>query len=66
MDPHNLAVCFGPTLVTVPPDQDPVSSQARVNEAIKTVIVHHDKIFPGSEELPGPVYEKCMTQEEDY
>ncbi|XP_060679293.1 SLIT-ROBO Rho GTPase-activating protein 1-like, partial [Hemiscyllium ocellatum] len=66
MDAHNLAVCFGPTLVTVPADQDPVSSQGRVNEVVKTIIVHHDRVFPGSELLPGPIYEKCMTQEEDY
>uniref|UniRef100_UPI00398F2845 SLIT-ROBO Rho GTPase-activating protein 3-like n=1 Tax=Pristiophorus japonicus TaxID=55135 RepID=UPI00398F2845 len=63
MDHYNLAVCFGPTLMTVPDDQDPVSCQAQVNEAIKTVILHHDKIFPGPELLQGPVYEKCMTEE---
>ncbi|XP_041037403.1 SLIT-ROBO Rho GTPase-activating protein 3-like isoform X2 [Carcharodon carcharias] len=66
MDPHNLAVCFGPTLITVPQDQDPVSCQAQVNEAIKTIILYHDKIFPRQEELQGPVYEKCMTEEGDY
>ncbi|XP_078393621.1 SLIT-ROBO Rho GTPase-activating protein 3-like, partial [Cetorhinus maximus] len=66
MDPHNLAVCFGPTLITVPQDQDPVSCQAQVNEAIKSIILYHDKIFPRQEDLQGPVYEKCMTEEGDY
>ncbi|XP_067881751.1 SLIT-ROBO Rho GTPase-activating protein 3-like isoform X2 [Heterodontus francisci] len=66
MDPHNLAVCFGPTLVTVPEDQDPVACQAQVNEVIKTIIIHHDKVFPRQQELQGPVYEKCMTEEGDY
>ncbi|XP_051864946.1 SLIT-ROBO Rho GTPase-activating protein 3-like [Pristis pectinata] len=66
MDPYNLAVCFGPTLVTVPEDQDPVSCQAQVNEAVKTIIVHHDLIFPRHDQLRGPAYEKCMTEEGDY
>ncbi|MGH0146303.1 UNVERIFIED_CONTAM: hypothetical protein FKN15_007476 [Acipenser sinensis] len=66
MDPHNLAVCFGPTLVAVPADQDAVSVQAHVNEAVKTIIVYQEKIFPGARELEGPIYEKCMTGEEEY
>ncbi|XP_051789598.1 SLIT-ROBO Rho GTPase-activating protein 3 isoform X2 [Erpetoichthys calabaricus] len=66
MDPYNLAVCFGPTLVSVPVEQDPVSVQAHVNEVVKTIIIYHEKIFPGAKELAGPVYEKCMTGEEDY
>ncbi|XP_069501512.1 rho GTPase-activating protein 4 isoform X4 [Ambystoma mexicanum] len=67
MDPHNLAVCFGPTLISIPGDQDPVSVQAHVNEVVKTIIVHQEKIFPSEKELTGPVYEKCMTVvEEDY
>ncbi|XP_058873083.1 SLIT-ROBO Rho GTPase-activating protein 3-like isoform X2 [Acipenser ruthenus] len=66
MDPHNLAVCFGPTLVAVPADQDAVSVQGHVNEAVKTIIVYQEKIFPGARELEGPIYEKCMTGEEEY
>ncbi|XP_072351072.1 SLIT-ROBO Rho GTPase-activating protein 3-like [Scyliorhinus torazame] len=66
MDPHNLAVCFGPTLMTVPDDQDPVACQAQVNEAIKTIIISQDTIFPPQRELQGPVYETCMTEEGDY
>uniref|UniRef100_A0A8C5QSQ7 Rho GTPase activating protein 4 n=1 Tax=Leptobrachium leishanense TaxID=445787 RepID=A0A8C5QSQ7_9ANUR len=65
MDPYNLAVCFGPTLVSIPEGQDPVSVQARVNEVVKTIIIYQERIFPGPTELEGPVYEKCMTVEED-
>ncbi|XP_069065539.1 rho GTPase-activating protein 4 isoform X4 [Pleurodeles waltl] len=65
MDPHNLAVCFGPTLISIPDDQDPVSVQAHVNEVVKTIIVHQEKIFPNEKELAGPLYEKCMTLVED-
>ncbi|KAG8554365.1 hypothetical protein GDO81_003773 [Engystomops pustulosus] len=65
MDPYNLAVCFGPTLVSIPEGQDPVSVQAHVNEVVKTIIIFQERIFPGPAELEGPVYEKCMTVEED-
>ncbi|XP_072287364.1 rho GTPase-activating protein 4-like isoform X3 [Pyxicephalus adspersus] len=65
MDPYNLAVCFGPTLVSIPEGQDPVSVQAHVNEVVKTIIIYQERIFPGLAELEGPVYEKCMTVEED-
>ncbi|KAM6981058.1 SLIT-ROBO Rho GTPase-activating protein 3-like isoform 2-T2 [Aplochiton taeniatus] len=66
MDPYNLAICFGPTLMPIPDDQDPVACQAHVNEVIKTVIVHQEVIFPSHRELDGPVYEKCMTGGEEY
>uniref|UniRef100_A0A3Q4BJT2 SLIT-ROBO Rho GTPase-activating protein 1 n=1 Tax=Mola mola TaxID=94237 RepID=A0A3Q4BJT2_MOLML len=66
MDPYNLAICFGPTLMPIPDDQDPVSCQAHVNEVIKTIIIHHEAIFPTQRELEGPVYEKCMTGGEEY
>ncbi|XP_008284181.1 SLIT-ROBO Rho GTPase-activating protein 3-like isoform X3 [Stegastes partitus] len=66
MDPYNLAICFGPTLMPIPDDQDPVACQAHVNEVIKTVIIHHEAIFPTQRELEGPVYEKCMAGGEDY
>uniref|UniRef100_A0A672IJ51 SLIT-ROBO Rho GTPase activating protein 2 n=1 Tax=Salarias fasciatus TaxID=181472 RepID=A0A672IJ51_SALFA len=56
MDPYNLAICFGPTLMSVPEGHDQVSCQAHVNELIKTIIIHHDAIFPGPQDLPGPVY----------
>uniref|UniRef100_A0A8C6PE61 SLIT-ROBO Rho GTPase activating protein 2 n=1 Tax=Nothobranchius furzeri TaxID=105023 RepID=A0A8C6PE61_NOTFU len=56
MDPYNLAICFGPTLMSVPEGHDQVSCQAHVNELIKTIIIHYDTIFPGPQELQGPVY----------
>uniref|UniRef100_A0A8C9SW05 SLIT-ROBO Rho GTPase-activating protein 1 n=1 Tax=Scleropages formosus TaxID=113540 RepID=A0A8C9SW05_SCLFO len=66
MDPYNLAICFGPTLMPIPEGQDPVACQAHVNEVIKTIIIHHEVIFPSHRELEGPVYEKCMTGGEQY
>uniref|UniRef100_F6QGZ1 SLIT-ROBO Rho GTPase activating protein 3 n=1 Tax=Monodelphis domestica TaxID=13616 RepID=F6QGZ1_MONDO len=66
MDPYNLAICFGPTLMHIPDGQDPVSCQAHVNEVIKTIIVNHEAIFPSHRELEGPVYEKCMAGGEEY
>lgn len=61
MDAGNLAIVFGPTLLPTPESLDQVACQAHVNEVIKTVILNHDNIFPDTKELPGPVYEKCMT-----
>nr|XP_057943556.1 SLIT-ROBO Rho GTPase-activating protein 1 isoform X2 [Doryrhamphus excisus] len=61
MDPYNLAICFGPTLMPTPESQDQVSCQAHVNEIIKTIIIHQETIFPDAKELDGPVYEKCMA-----
>ncbi|CAB1322964.1 unnamed protein product [Coregonus sp. 'balchen'] len=43
---------------------DQVSCQAHVNEIIKTIIIHHETIFPDTKELDGPVYEKCMAGED--
>uniref|UniRef100_A0A8B9TP79 SLIT-ROBO Rho GTPase activating protein 3 n=1 Tax=Anas platyrhynchos TaxID=8839 RepID=A0A8B9TP79_ANAPL len=54
MDPYNLAICFGPTLMHIPDGQDPVSCQAHVNEVIKTIIINHEGIFPSHRELEGP------------
>uniref|UniRef100_A0A8D3DRJ7 SLIT-ROBO Rho GTPase-activating protein 1 n=1 Tax=Scophthalmus maximus TaxID=52904 RepID=A0A8D3DRJ7_SCOMX len=61
MDAYNLAICFGPTLMPTPDTQDQVSCQAHVNEIIKTIIIHHETIFPDAKELDGPLYEKCMA-----
>ncbi|CAK9290489.1 unnamed protein product [Gordionus sp. m RMFG-2023] len=46
MDPYNLAVCFGPTLLPVPADRDQVQCQAGVNELIRVIIMCQQKIFP--------------------
>uniref|UniRef100_A0A3Q2XZL4 SLIT-ROBO Rho GTPase-activating protein 1 n=1 Tax=Hippocampus comes TaxID=109280 RepID=A0A3Q2XZL4_HIPCM len=61
MDPYNLAICFGPTLMPTPESQDQVSCQTHVNEIIKTIIIHNETIFPDAKELEGPIYEKCMA-----
>lgn len=64
MDPYNLAICFGPTLMSVPEGHDQVSCQAHVNELIKTIIIHHDTIFPGQQDLQGPIYTVPGTGED--
>ncbi|XP_061662952.1 SLIT-ROBO Rho GTPase-activating protein 1-like isoform X2 [Syngnathoides biaculeatus] len=64
MDAGNLAIVFGPTLLPTPESLDQVACQAHVNEVVKTVILHHDNIFPDAKELPGPLYETCMTGEQ--
>uniref|UniRef100_A0A673L0S7 SLIT-ROBO Rho GTPase-activating protein 2-like n=1 Tax=Sinocyclocheilus rhinocerous TaxID=307959 RepID=A0A673L0S7_9TELE len=64
MDPYNLAICFGPTLMSVPEGHDQVSCQAHVNELIKTIIIHHETIFPGPRELEGPIYDRGGAAEE--
>ncbi|XP_057574226.1 rho GTPase-activating protein 4 [Hippopotamus amphibius kiboko] len=61
MDPYNLAVCFGPTLLPVPAGQDPVALQGRVNQLVQTLIVQPARVFPSLALLPGPTYEKCMA-----
>ncbi|XP_071884608.1 SLIT-ROBO Rho GTPase-activating protein 2 isoform X6 [Anas platyrhynchos] len=64
MDPYNLAICFGPTLMSVPEGHDQVSCQAHVNELIKTIIIQHENIFPGPRELEGPVYSRSGNTED--
>jgi len=61
MDAHNLSVCFGPTLMPMPPDHDQVRNQNYVNELIRILIVYHEKIFPAD---TGIVYDKCMVEED--
>ncbi|KAG5898835.1 hypothetical protein JTB14_014266 [Gonioctena quinquepunctata] len=58
MDPYNLAICFGPTLVPVPEDKDQVQYQNQVNELIKNIIMFNDEIFPND---GGTVYEKYIS-----
>ncbi|XP_068185360.1 rho GTPase-activating protein 4-like isoform X2 [Antennarius striatus] len=64
MQPYNLAVCFGPSLIRGSKDDDnAVSLQAQINDLVKNFILYHESIFPSQNELRGPVYEKCMTLE---
>jgi len=62
MDPYNLAICFGPTLVPVPDDKDQVQFQNLINELIKNVIELHEELFPID---GGPTYEKYISCEPD-
>ncbi|KAK9497370.1 hypothetical protein O3M35_004702 [Rhynocoris fuscipes] len=63
MDPYNLAICFGPTLVPVPEDKDQVQYQNQVNELIKNIILFYDEIFPC--DIGGIIYDKYITKDED-
>lgn len=56
MDPYNLAICFGPTLMPPPPDLDQVEFQSNVNDVVKLCITHHRRIFDPT--VPGAYYEK--------
>ncbi|XP_012975836.1 SLIT-ROBO Rho GTPase-activating protein 2 isoform X2 [Mesocricetus auratus] len=64
MDPYNLAICFGPSLMSVPEGHDQVSCQAHVNELIKTIIIQHENIFPSPRELEGPIYSRGGSMED--
>ncbi|KAJ8399597.1 hypothetical protein AAFF_G00410080 [Aldrovandia affinis] len=66
MQPYNLAVCFGPSLLRGAESRDAVTLQPQINALVKTMILQHELIFPGPAELPGPIYEKCMTLEQEY
>ena len=62
MDPYNLAICFGPTLVPVPEDKDQVQYQNLVNELIKNIIINSEDIFSND---GGVVYERYISREPD-
>lgn len=65
MQPYNLAVCFGPSLVRGAQDDDVVTLQPQINALVKSIILQHESIFPTQSEVHGQVYEKCMTLELD-
>uniref|UniRef100_A0A8C1UNW2 Rho GTPase activating protein 4b n=1 Tax=Cyprinus carpio TaxID=7962 RepID=A0A8C1UNW2_CYPCA len=55
MQPYNLAVCFGPSLLRGSEmGGDEVTLAPQINDLVKTMIIHHESIFPGPSELPGP------------
>ncbi|XP_067937833.1 SLIT-ROBO Rho GTPase-activating protein 1-like isoform X2 [Watersipora subatra] len=58
MYPYNLAICFGPTLLTIPHEDNQVMHQNSVNDLVKLIIVHSPEIFPKEE--PGPHYERIL------
>lgn len=57
MDPYNLAICFGPTLLPIPESRDQVFFHNHVNDLIKNMIICHDEIFIKD---TGIVYEKYL------
>jgi hypothetical protein len=74
MDPYNLAICFGPTLMPIPHSMDQVSTiycditikhitqvyyHNYVAVLIKNIIVLHEHIFPRT--LPGVRYDKFVV-----
>ncbi|XP_054905895.1 rho GTPase-activating protein 4a [Poeciliopsis prolifica] len=65
MQPYNLAVCFGPSLVRGLQDDEVVTLQPQINALVKSIILQHESIFPSQSEVQGPMYEKCMTLEQD-
>ncbi|CAL9702991.1 unnamed protein product [Knipowitschia caucasica] len=64
MQPYNLAVCFGPSLVRGASEEDVVTLQPQINDLVKSIILQHEPIFPSQDQVPGPMYEKCMTEED--
>lgn len=64
MQPYNLAVCFGPSLIRGISDEDVVTLQPQINDLVKNIIIQQESIFPSQNEVQGPVYEKCMTLED--
>lgn len=60
MDPYNLAICFGPTLLPIPEDKDQVQYQNLVNELVKNIIMYQEDIFPQD---GGVYYEKYISLE---
>ncbi|XP_067217186.1 SLIT-ROBO Rho GTPase-activating protein 1-like isoform X2 [Linepithema humile] len=63
MDANNLAVCFGPSIINIPDNYDPVISQNCINIVIKYIIIYAEEIFP--EKLDGIKYEKHFTEDLD-
>ncbi|KAL4646128.1 SLIT-ROBO Rho GTPase-activating protein 3-like [Arapaima gigas] len=66
MQPYNLAVCFGPSLLRGSDTEDMVALQPQINALVTAMILQHESIFPSQAELQGPIYEKCMTLEQEY
>ncbi|TMS38851.1 hypothetical protein L596_005486 [Steinernema carpocapsae] len=63
MDPYNLAICFGPTLLPIPEGKDQVMYHNFVNDLVKNLIVYHDQVF--SPHVPGHIYEKYRIGNDD-
>ncbi|PIK47412.1 putative SLIT-ROBO Rho GTPase-activating protein 1 isoform X2 [Apostichopus japonicus] len=46
MDTHNLSVCFGPTLLHAPVDEDLVTSQSHLIDVVDHIILFVEEVFP--------------------
>jgi len=68
MDPYNLAICFGPTLLPVPSDRDQVQYQSHIIEVVRTVITHQDELFSRLDPAPDytTLYERCLVENHRY
>ncbi|CAF1354706.1 unnamed protein product, partial [Didymodactylos carnosus] len=55
MDGYNLASCLAPSLMPILEDKDQVQYLTHAIELIRTIITHHEEIFPND---GGLVYEK--------
>lgn len=67
MDPYNLAICFGPTLLRVPTHRDPVQYHPHIVELVRSFLIHQEDIFLGDELLSddSTYYERCFIEEEE-
>jgi len=67
MDPYNLAICFGPTLLRVPVDCDPVQFHPHIVDLVRNILIHQEDIFLGDEVLSdgSTYYERCFIEEEE-
>ncbi|XP_071961653.1 SLIT-ROBO Rho GTPase-activating protein 3-like isoform X2 [Antedon mediterranea] len=62
MDSHNLAICFGPTLMPTPVNVENLCYQGPINELIGTIIRYQESIFPRDS---GRMYEEIGLNEAD-
>jgi len=67
MDPYNLAICFGPTLLRAPPHRDPVQHHPHIVDLVRNILIHHEDIFLTDEMISdgSTLYERCFVEEEE-
>ena len=65
MDAHNLAVVFGPTLIRVPDNEDPITVQGQVNVFMKFIISEYYALVPDDEEQHTPENHVISADETD-
>ncbi len=52
MNPHNLAVVFGPTLIRAPANEDLITNQGQINIFMEFFINEFFNVFPDEMDLP--------------